>query len=238
MGHDRPSGRMDVAKGETVIELRNLTKTYRDGPNRVEALRSVDLHIPRGSFVGVCGPSGSGKSTLLNLLGLLDVPTSGDVLLDGKIITGLPDRKAAKMRNATFSFVFQRFNLIPHLPAWKNVAIPCRYAGMGRNEQRRRAVEALDRIGLSHCINRLPAALSGGEEQRVAIARALALSPEIILADEPTGNLDTANGHEVMRQFARIQQEDDSTVIVVTHDPVVTEYVKIKIHLRDGRICG
>ncbi|MBN1858892.1 ABC transporter ATP-binding protein [Candidatus Bipolaricaulota bacterium] len=221
-----------------MIELRNLTKTYRDGPNRVEALRSLDLRIARGAFIGVYGPSGSGKSTLLNLIGLLDEPTSGDVLLNGVVLTGLPDRKAAKMRNATFGFVFQRFNLIPHLPAWKNVAIPCRYAGMGHRAQRQRAMEVLDRIGLSGCADRLPASLSGGEEQRVAIARALALSPAIILADEPTGNLDTANGHEVMQQFARIQQEDGSTVVVVTHDPVVAEYVKTEVHLRDGQICA
>jgi putative ABC transport system ATP-binding protein len=217
-----------------MIELRDVRKTYDTGRVRVDALRGITLSVGNGEFLEIKGPSGSGKSTLLNLVGLLDEPTTGTVLLDGEDVHSLPDRQKALRRNRTLGFVFQRFNLIPQMPAWKNVALPCAYGGVGRRERRARALAALERVGLADRADHLPAELSGGEEQRVAIARALVMHPTVILADEPTGNLDSASGREVLSQFATVHAEG-TTIVVVTHDPLVDAYVQRRVHLRDGQ---
>ena len=218
-----------------MIELHALHKTYETGTVRVEALRGIDLAVGEGEFLEIKGPSGSGKSTLLNMIGLPDEPTSGQVALNGHPTEGLGDAARSRLRNRTIGFVFQRFNLIAQMNVWKNVALPCRYAGIGRAERRKRALDALARVGLNDRAHHLPAQLSGGEEQRAAIARSLVMEPRLILADEPTGNLDTESGREVMGWFAQAH-DGGTTVIVVTHDPIVDPYVKRCICLRDGRL--
>lgn len=219
-----------------MIELRDVWKSYTRGRVSVEALRGVSLAVRAGEFLGVRGPSGSGKSTLLHLAGLLDEPTSGDILLDGVSVRGLSDRDLSQRRNTCLGFVFQRFNLVPQLCTWKNVALPCAYAGIGRRERRVRALDALERVGLGERADHFPSELSGGEEQRAAIARALVMNPAVVLADEPTGNLDSVNGHEILRQFAAAHGMG-TTFVVVTHDPLVDEYVGRCVHLRDGALA-
>jgi putative ABC transport system ATP-binding protein len=217
-----------------MIELCDVRKTYDTGRVHVDALRGITLSVGNGEFLEIKGPSGSGKSTLLNLVGLLDEPTDGKVLLDGEDVRTLSDREKAQRRNRVLGFVFQRFNLIPQMPAWKNVALPCAYGGVGRRERKARAIAALERVGLADRALHLPAELSGGEEQRVAIARALVMHPAVILADEPTGNLDSASGREVLGQFASVHAEG-TTIVIVTHDPLVDPYVQRRVHLRDGQ---
>ncbi len=218
-----------------MIDLRDVRKIYDTGRVRVDALRGVTLTIGTGEFLEIKGPSGSGKSTLLNLIGLLDEPTSGRVILNGEDVHALPDRAKALRRNRAIGFVFQRFNLIPQMTAWKNVALPCSYGGIRRRERKARAMAALACVGLADRALHLPAELSGGEEQRVAIARALVMHPTVILADEPTGNLDSASGREILVQFAAVHAEG-KTIVIVTHDPLVDPYVQRRIHLRDGQI--
>ncbi|NLM42097.1 MAG: ABC transporter ATP-binding protein [Firmicutes bacterium] len=203
----------------------------------VRALDSVDVEIQRGEFVSIMGPSGSGKSTLLNVLGVLDQPSAGAYYLEGVDITQLRDRELAKIRNQHFGFIFQAYNLFPELTALENVMVPLMYAGRPRRERRERAEELLNRVGMGHRLHHLPTQLSGGEQQRVAIARALANNPTLLLADEPTGNLATDQGAEIMGILQELNRQG-TTVVIVTHDPAITAYGKRLLRLRDGKIIS
>ena len=225
---------------EAIVALEGVWKVYRMGRRRkieVEALRGVDLAVERGEFLAVMGPSGSGKSTLLHLMGCLDRPTKGRVLFEGQDVTRLRPSALARIRNRRVGFVFQSFNLFPALTALGNVELPMIFAGMPRAERIYRAQELLSRVGLGERAKHLPSELSGGEQQRVAIARALANSPDLLLADEPTGNLDTETGRGVLSLLSEANREG-VTVAVVTHDPEVAEAAGRKLGLRDGRIAG
>ena len=219
-----------------MIETDNVTKVYRMGEIEVHALRGVSLRIENGECLTIMGPSGSGKSTLMNVLGCLDSPTEGTYHLHGKDVSTLSDNQLAHIRNKEIGFVFQTFNLLPRTTALRQVELPLIYAGVGLRERRRRAKEALEAVGLGDRINHRPDELSGGQQQRVAIARALVTGPSIIMADEPTGNLDTKSGDEVLRIFKRLNQEEGITIIFVTHDPEIAEYGSRTIHIRDGLI--
>jgi len=218
-----------------VIQTDRLAKTYRMGDQTVEALQGVSLDVEVGEFLVIMGASGSGKSTLMHIIGCLDHPTGGSLLIDGQDVSRFTGNRLAEMRNREIGFVFQQFNLLPRTTALNNVELPLLYAGTGSSERKRRSSEALDRVGLSHRTTHYPSQLSGGEQQRVAIARALVNEPSIILADEPTGNLDTRSGVEILA----ILQELNShgiTLIMVTHERVVAEHGHRIINLRDGRI--
>ena len=219
-----------------MIETDNVTKVYQMGEIEVHALRGVSLKIEDGECMTIMGPSGSGKSTLMNVLGCLDSPTGGTYHLQGQDVSTLSDTQLAHIRNKEIGFVFQTFNLLPRTTALRQVALPLVYAGVGLRERRRRAEEALEAVGLGDRINHRPDELSGGQQQRVAIARALVTGPSIIMADEPTGNLDTKSGDEVLRIFKRLNQEEGITIIFVTHDPEIAEYGSRTIHIRDGLI--
>ena len=217
-----------------LISLHNITKTYRMGEVEIEALRGVSLDIPRGDFLAIMGASGSGKSTLLNLLGCLDAPTSGEYLLDGEAISGLSGDGLAVIRNRKIGFVFQNFNLLPRTTALENVELPLFYGvRSSREEKRHRALTMLTRLGLGERTRHYPSQLSGGQQQRVAIARALVNEPPLILADEPTGNLDSKSSEEIMAIFRRLNTEG-ITVVMVTHENDVAAYAKRTIHMRDG----
>jgi len=203
-----------------MVELVGVTKVYRKGRVEVPALRGVDLAIGEGEYVAVVGPSGAGKSTLLYLMGLMEAPSSGRVVLFGEDVSGLGDVARSRLRGRAIGFVFQAFNLIPNLKAWENVALPLYYAGVGRAERRERALAMLDRVGLADRAEHYPAELSGGEEQRVAIARALVIGPMLVLADEPTGNLDRRTGRSVLGLLEGVR-EAGATLVVVTHDPEI-----------------
>ncbi|MCA9984840.1 MAG: ABC transporter ATP-binding protein [Anaerolineales bacterium] len=218
-----------------MITMRNITKSYEMGTQVVHALRGVDLEIGEGEFVAIMGPSGSGKSTLMNMIGCLDVPTGGTYLLDGIDVSEMTDNEQARIRNQRVGFVFQNFNLLPRTSALKQVALPLMYAGMGRRERNERAHEVLQLVGLGDRTDHRPDELSGGQQQRVAIARALATHPSIILADEPTGALDTETGNEILDLFGKLHQ-DGMTIIVITHDPEVGERAERLIMIRDGLI--
>ena len=218
-----------------MIQLENVTKVYRMGKVEVHALRGLTLSIDRGEMVAVIGASGSGKSTLLNIVGLLDRPTSGRYLFDGVDVSRLSDNQLAEMRNREFGFVFQDFNLLPRATALANVELPLVYAGSVRH-RRERANEALERVGLAERANHKPTELSGGEQQRVAIARALVNNPPLILADEPTGNLDSKSGAEIISIFRKLHQ-DGKTVILITHEVDIAAQAQGTIRLHDGRIA-
>ena len=220
-----------------VIVVDRLVKTYTIGSLKVHALRELSLTIHRGDFVAIMGASGSGKSTLMNILGCLDLPTTGRYLLDGTDVRGMERDDLADVRNRKIGFVFQSFNLIPRVTALANVELPMVYAGLAKKDRRRRATNALARVGLSDRAGHRPSELSGGQQQRVAVARAIATNPSIVLADEPTGNLDTVATAEVMGIFEQLNAEG-RTVILITHEPDVAAVARRVIRLRDGQIIS
>ena len=221
----------------TLIELKDIMKTYVMGDNVVHALNHVDVTIDYGEFTSIMGASGSGKSTMMNILGCLDRPTSGEYYLDGKEIAGYNDDELAHTRNAKIGFVFQNFNLLPKLTAQANVALPLIYAGVGEEERMERAKKALEAVGLGDRLDHKPMEMSGGQRQRVAIARALINDPPVIMADEPTGNLDTKSSYEIMEIFKKMN-EQGKTVIMVTHEPDIAAYTKRILVMRDGKLVS
>jgi len=219
----------------SLIETRNLWKTYVMGDEEIHALKGVSLSIERGEYVAIMGPSGSGKSTLMNLIGCLDTPSQGTYLLNGKEVSTMKDDELARIRNEEIGFVFQTFNLLPRATALHNVELPLVYAGMSKKARLEQAESALKRVELSHRMGHRPNELSGGQRQRVAIARALVNNPSILLADEPTGNLDSKTGVEIMALFARLHA-GGNTIIVVTHEPDIAAYAHRVISIRDGQV--
>jgi putative ABC transport system ATP-binding protein len=223
----------------SLIEIHDITKIYRMGGDiEVHALRGVSLQVDAGELLSIMGPSGSGKSTMMNVLGCLDQPTSGEYYLDGVDMKRLNDNALAEIRNRKIGFVFQTFNLLPRTTALQNVELPLVYRGVNGRERRRRVTEALELVGLADRIHHRPNELSGGEQQRVAIARALATQPDIILADEPTGNLDSRSGAEIMAIFQRLNREMGITVVFVTHDPEIAAHTQRIVQLLDGKIVA
>lgn len=224
-----------MGKVEEIIRIENISRIYNVGGQEVRALDSLSLTITRNEFVAIMGPSGSGKSTLMNVLGCLDSPDSGHYYLNGTDVSGMEDGELAEVRNREIGFVFQSFNLLPRYSALENVALPMVYAGVPRQERERRAEEALRTVALGERMAHRPNELSGGQKQRVALARALINNPAIILADEPTGNLDTATSVEIMKLFSDIHRKGN-TVIVVTHEEDIAAYAERIIRLRDGKV--
>lgn len=220
-----------------IVYGRDLTKIYSMGEIEVHALRGLSVQIGRGEVVSIMGPSGSGKSTLMNILGCLDQPTSGEYCLDGESVANLKDEQLANIRNRKVGFVFQTFNLLPRSTALTNVELPLRYSPPNGRKRRELAKEALVEVGLGDRINHRPNELSGGQQQRVAIARALVNDPAIVMADEPTGNLDTKSGDEIMELLLRMNEERGTTLIIVTHDPEIAEQTQRVIHIRDGVVA-
>jgi putative ABC transport system ATP-binding protein len=218
-----------------LIETRDLWKTYVMGDEEIHALRGVSIEIERGEYVAIMGPSGSGKSTLMNLIGCLDTPSKGSYLLNAKQVSQMNDNELARIRNEEIGFVFQTFNLLPRASALHNVELPLVYAGVPARERQERAKGALEKVELAHRMNHRPNELSGGQRQRVAIARALVNNPSILLADEPTGNLDSKTGAEIMALFARLHQAGN-TIVLVTHEADVAAFAHRSIHLRDGQV--
>jgi putative ABC transport system ATP-binding protein len=219
----------------SMIETRDLWKTYVMGAEEIHALRGVTISIARGEYVAIMGPSGSGKSTLMNLIGCLDTPTKGSYVLNGKQVSSMDDDELARVRNEEIGFVFQTFNLLPRASALHNVELPLVYAGVSGKDRQQRAREALEKVDLGPRMNHKPNELSGGQRQRVAIARALVNNPSILLADEPTGNLDSKTGVEIMNLFARLH-ETGNTIILVTHEADIAAHAHRVIHIRDGQV--
>lgn len=220
-----------------MITLKGITKVYKNGPLEVQALTPIDLHIEKGEFVAIMGSSGSGKSTLMNIIGCLDVPTSGSYELDGAAVESLNEEELARVRNRKIGVVFQSFNLLGRQTVLQNVTLPMMYAGISREERNERALELLRRVGLAERVKHRPNELSGGQKQRVAIARALTMNAPILLADEPTGNLDTKSSYEIMDLFKEIHAEG-TTIVLVTHEPDIAEHAERIITFGDGRILS
>jgi putative ABC transport system ATP-binding protein len=220
-----------------IIETRDLTKTFGSNGVAVHALRGIDLTVGRGEFLALIGPSGSGKSTLMAILGCLDKPTSGSYTFDGERVEGLSNAELARIRNHKIGFVFQMYNLLPKASVLRNVELPMLYAGIGRWERRRRATELLERVGIPEKAKSLPSALSGGQRQRVAVARALANEPAMLLADEPTGALDSKTGHEVLELFSELHRQGN-TILMVTHDLSIAALASRQVEIHDGKVAS
>ncbi|HLT47285.1 MAG TPA: ABC transporter ATP-binding protein [Rubricoccaceae bacterium] len=225
----------DGRASRPIIEIEGVWKTYEMGPTLVHALRGLSVEVQRGEYVAIMGPSGSGKSTLMNIIGCLDTPTRGRYVLDGEDVSRLSDDRLADVRNRRIGFVFQTFNLLPRQTCLQNVELPLVYAGVPGRERRRRAAEALEAVGLGDRMTHRPNELSGGQRQRVAVARALVNDPAILLADEPTGNLDTATSEEIMRLFEQLYRRGH-TLLVVTHEHDIAHHARRIVHLRDGLV--
>jgi putative ABC transport system ATP-binding protein len=218
---------------DTVIETKDLTKTYGKGNVKVEALKKVSVSIQHGDYIAIIGPSGSGKSTFMNLLGCLDTPTSGSIFIEGTDVSKLPEGKLSRLRREKIGFIFQKYNLLPTLDAKENVELSMSFAGKRKKDRAKRASELLSMVQLSHRLHQKPSEMSGGEQQRVAIARALANDPSIILADEPTGNVDTKGGENIMNILEKINQRGE-TIIIVTHDPAIAKRAQRILQIKDG----
>ena len=218
-----------------ILRLVDVGKTYATGSVEVEALHGISMEVDRGEYVAIMGPSGSGKSTLMHILGCLDVPTTGSYELAGEDVSRMSEDALAHVRNRQIGFVFQQFNLLPALSAWRNVELPLCYSGVGRAERKNRAMRALERVGLGDRVDHRPGELSGGQQQRVAVARALVTDPALILADEPTGNLDSHSSADVLRLFAELH-EQGRTIVIITHEREVAESAQRAVRILDGRI--
>ncbi len=221
----------------TIIEMEEIRKVYDTGKIQVEALRGIDLAISRGEFVAIIGPSGSGKSTLMNLIGCLDTPTSGTYRLTGQLVAGMKKDELAIVRNRRVGFIFQNFNLLPQITAYENVEMPLLFGGVPRRKRRERIEALMERVGLADRMEHKPTELSGGQMQRVAVARALAMDPDILLADEPTGNLDTSSGGDIMELFQELW-EQGGTMLVITHDPALAKRAARQVEIQDGLITS
>ncbi len=220
---------------DTIIEMEGIRKVYDTGKIQVEALRGIDLNISQGEFVAIVGPSGSGKSTLMNLIGCLDTPTAGVYRLSGQLVAGMKKDELATIRNRRVGFIFQNFNLLPQITAYENVEMPLLFGGVPRRERRNRIEELMERVGLKDRMEHKPTELSGGQMQRVAVARALAMDPDILLADEPTGNLDTSSGGDIMELFHELW-EQGGTMLVITHDAALARRAARQVEIQDGLI--
>ena len=229
--------RTPLPNGRPIIEMEGIRKVYDTGKVKVEALKGIDLKIGKGEFVAIVGPSGSGKSTLMNLVGCLDTPSGGDYFIGGEKVAGLSRDALAEVRNRRVGFVFQAFNLLPQITAFENVEMPLVFGGVPPKERRARVAELLDRVGLGDRMDHKPTELSGGQMQRVAIARALAMDPDIVLADEPTGNLDTTSGTDIMGVFLDLWKQG-STLVVITHDLALARRASRIVEIRDGKIVS
>ncbi len=220
-----------------MIRLEAIVKSYTIGKEQVDVLKGIDLHIKTGEFIAIMGPSGSGKSTLMNIIGCLDRPTSGEYFLHGERVSDYDENALAKVRNRSLGFVFQQFHLLPRLNALQNVELPLIYAGKPKKEREQLAIEALERVGLSDRMHHLPNELSGGQKQRVAIARAIVNRPSVILADEPTGALDSKTSEQIMNLFTMLNREG-TTIVMVTHEQEIADYAERIVFLRDGKLIG
>ena len=227
----------NISHDGAIIDMLGIRKVYDTGKIKVEALKGVDLRIDRGEFVAIVGPSGSGKSTLMNLIGCLDTPTDGIYRLAGENVQGLSRDQLADIRNRRVGFVFQNFNLLPHITAFENVEMPMIFGGVSQRERAERGRAMLERVGLGDRLDHKPTELSGGQMQRVAIARALAMNPDIILADEPTGNLDTSSGGDIMQVFTELWKQG-RTLVIITHDPALANRAGRVVHVQDGSILS
>jgi putative ABC transport system ATP-binding protein len=233
----QPAEPTAAAAGKSLIQLERVSKTYDSGENAVQALRGIDVEIGGGEFVSIIGPSGSGKSTLMHILGCLDSPSEGRYWLDGEDVATMSGKQLARIRNQKIGFVFQTFNLLPRATVWKNVELPLLYAGVSGDERRERAYQVLQRVGLADRAKHRPNQLSGGQRQRVAIARALVNTPSLILADEPTGNLDQKTGNDIIRLFEEVAA-GGQTIVLVTHDPGIAARTQRRIRIVDGLVVN
>ena len=220
-----------------MIDLKNITKTYDMGSVQVEVLRGITMHVDEGEFIAIVGPSGSGKSTLMNMIGCLDTPTTGEYYLDGREISTYNEKQLSKIRNEKIGFILQKFNLLPKLSALENEELPLIYRGMSQKERRQRSIDALTKVGLDDRMNHKPTELSGGQQQRVAIARALAGDPPVLLADEPTGNLDSKSGSDVMNLIKQLSSEG-KTIVLITHDNEIAMEAEKTIIIKDGMLVN